>query len=125
MNEFLTQLAKLLPLLMEGAVNTVSIFFLTLVIAIPCGLIITLGSISRIPPLRWITNIYIWLFRGTPLMLQLFFMYFFIPIVTQQTVMLSNFTTAAITFGLNYAAYFAEINRGGIDRKSTRLNSSH
>jgi polar amino acid transport system permease protein len=114
MDNFGTYLSNLLPLLLKGAGSTISVFLITLASAIPIGLIITLGSISKIPPLRWIADLYIWVFRGTPLMLQLFFMYFFIPIVTNQHIMLDNFTTAAITFALNYAAYFAEIYRGGI-----------
>lgn len=114
MNDFVSYLNDLIPLLLEGAKSTIAIFFITLAIAIPLGLVFTLGSLSKAFPLRWLSNAYIWLFRGTPLMLQLFFMYFFIPIITNQSIMLSNFTTAAITFGLNYAAYFAEIYRGGI-----------
>ena len=107
-------LGILLPTLLLGARNTLLIFTLTLIFALPLGLVFTLASISKIPPLRWLSNTYIWIMRGTPLMLQLFFMYFFIPIVTKQGLMLSNLSTAAITFILNYAAYFAEIYRGGI-----------
>ena len=112
--EVVKYLSDLIPLLIVGAKNTLLVFAFTLAFAIPLGLPVTLASISKIPPLKWIANLYIWVFRGTPLMLQLFFFYFFIPIATNRTVMLSNFTTAAFTFVLNYAAYFAEIYRGGI-----------
>lgn len=105
----------LMPMLLLGARRTLLIFTITLVCALPLGLLFTLAKLSKIPPLRWFATAYIWLFRGTPLMLQLFFMYFFIPIVTKQWLMMSAFTTAAITFVLNYAAYFAEIYRGGIE----------
>ena len=107
-------LQSLLPLLLKGAQNTLLVFVITLAAGLPFGLVITMCSLSKFPPLRWFANFYIWLFRGTPLMLQLFFMYFFIPIITKQWIMLSNMSTAAITFVLNYAAYFAEIYRGGI-----------
>ena len=100
------------PILLQGAVVSLEIFVLTLLLSIPLGLPITLGSDSRIPPLRWICKVYIWIFRGTPLMLQLFFFYFFLPIFFG--IRMNAFTTAIVTFVLNYAAYFAEIYRGGI-----------
>lgn len=114
MSNFISELGIVFPLLMKGVGNTLAIFAFTLASAIPLGLIIMFGSLSKIAPIRWLSTAYIWLFRGTPLMLQLFFMYFFIPIVTNQMIVINNFWTAAITFGLNYAAYFAEIYRGGV-----------
>lgn len=120
MNQIFTQLAEtmnyvgvLMPTLLDGAWVTIKLFVLTLVLSLPLGLPFTLGSNSRIAPFRWISKIYIWIFRGTPLILQLFFFYFFIPISTG--IMLDPFTTAVITFVLNYSAYFAEIYRGGIE----------
>ena len=101
------------PILLQGAVVSLEIFVLTLLLSIPLGLPITLGSDSRIPPLRWICKVYIWIFRGTPLMLQLFFFYFFLPIFFG--IRMNAFTTAIVTFVLNYAAYFAEIYRSGIE----------
>jgi len=103
---------------LQGAVITLEIFVLTLVLSLPLGLPFALGSNSRIPPIRWICKTYVWIFRGTPLMLQLFFFYFFLPIFTNSlhmNILLDGFTTAIITFVLNYAAYFAEIFRGGIE----------
>ena len=76
------------------------------------GLPVALGSMSKIKPIRWLSRVYVWLFRGTPLILQLYFFYFFIPIATG--VKLDSFPTAAITFVLNYAAYLSEIYRAGI-----------
>lgn len=120
MNQIFLQLAEtmnyvgvLMPSLMEGAWVTVKLFTFTLVLSLPLGLPIALGSNSKFAIFRWISKAYIWVFRGTPLMLQLFFFYFYIPIVTD--LRLDAFTTAVITFVLNYAAYLAEIYRGGIE----------
>ena len=120
MNEFLTNAAEtleyvgiLLPSLLQGALVTVELFALTLLLSIPLGLPFALGSNSRFFPIRWICKAYIWVFRGTPLMLQLFFFYFFLPITLGIT--LDSFTTAVVTFVLNYAAYLAEIYRAGIE----------
>lgn len=101
------------PSLMSGLWVTLKLFFLTLLFSIPLGLPFALGSNSRIYPIRWFCKTYIWVFRGTPLMLQLFFFYFFLPIT--MGIMFEPFTTAVITFVLNYAAYLAEIYRAGIE----------
>ncbi|QIB70802.1 amino acid ABC transporter permease [Aminipila butyrica] len=103
----------LMPTLLQGAWVTVKLFAFTLILALPLGLPFALGSNSKFAPFRWISKTYIWIFRGTPLMLQLFFFYFYIPIVMD--VRLDAFTTAVITFVLNYASYLAEIYRGGIE----------
>ena len=72
-----------------------------------------MGSESRLLPIRWFCRFYVFVFRGTPLMLQLFFVYFIIPIYTG--IMLDAMTSSMITFVLNYAAYLSEIYRGGIN----------
>ena len=120
MQEFFTQAADtlsyvglLMPSLLQGALVTVRLFVWTLLLSIPLGLPFALGSNSRFFPVRWLCKGYIWIFRGTPLMLQLFFFYFFLPITLNIT--LDEFTTAVVTFVLNYAAYFAEIYRAGIE----------
>ena len=107
------RIGEFLPFMLEGAVTTVEIFILTLVISLPLGLPIALGSNSRFKPLSFLCKIYVWLFRGTPLMLQLWFFYFLFPF--QFGITLDAFTTIVITYVLNYAAYFAEIYRGGIN----------
>lgn len=81
--------------------------------SLPLGLPIALGSNSRIKPLSWLCKIYVWIFRGTPLLLQLFFFYFFFPLVLN--IQMNVFFTVVLTYVLNYAAYFAEIYRGGIN----------
>ncbi len=120
MNEFIASLQEnlsyvgvLMPSLLMGAWYTVKLFFVTLVLSLPLGLPFALGGNSRFRVFRFISKTYIWIFRGTPLLLQLFFFYFFIPITFG--IRFSPFTTAALTFVLNYAAYFAEIYRGGIN----------
>ena len=108
-------IVTLLPALLEGAIVTVKVFVLTLLFALPLGLPFALGSNCKIAPVRWLCSTYVWLFRGTPLMLQLFFFYYFMPLVTGTLFRLDRFETAVLTFSLNYAAYFAEIYRAGIE----------
>ena len=104
---------EFLPFMLQGAVVTIELFALTIVISLPLGLPIALGSNSRIKPLSIICKIYVWIFRGTPLLLQLFFFYFFFPLVLN--IQMNAFVTVVLTYVLNYAAYFAEIYRGGIN----------
>ena len=112
-NFFMSAGKEFLPFMLEGTVLTVELFILTLAIALPLGLPVALGSNSRIKPLSWLCKVYVWIFRGTPLLLQLFFFYFFFPIVLD--IRLDVFFTVVLTYVLNYAAYFSEIYRGGIN----------
>lgn len=96
----------------DGLGVTLGLFALTLLFSIPLGLIISLGAISRFKPLSWLVKFYIWLLRGTPLLLQLLFVYFGLPLLFGLNI--DNFAAAVIAFVLNYAAYFAEIFRAGI-----------
>ena len=107
------KLMEFLPFMLQGAVVTIELFALMIVISLPLGLPIALGSNSRIKPLSIICKIYVWIFRGTPLLLQLFFFYFFFPLVLN--IQMNAFVTVVLTYVLNYAAYFAEIYRGGIN----------
>ena len=107
----LSYIALLMPALMQGLWQTLKIFALTLIFSLPLGLVFTLGSISRVLPLRWLARAYIWIFRGTPLMLQLFFVYYGLPFLG---LTFDRFPAAVLTFVLNYAAYFAEIYRAGV-----------
>ncbi len=111
----------LMPSLLSGTAMTLKVFFLTLILSLPLGLPFALAAISRLRPLRFVSKTYIWVFRGTPLMLQLFFVYYGLPILAQQIgpqwadlLRMDNVTAAVVTFTLNYAAYFAEIYRAGI-----------
>lgn len=107
------RIGEFLPFMLEGSVTTVQVFVLTLVLSLPLGLPIALGSNSRSKPLSFLCKIYVWIFRGTPLMLQLWFFYFFFPF--NFGIVLDAMATAVLTYVLNYAAYFAEIYRGGIN----------
>jgi len=98
---------------MEGLGTTLGLFALTLLISLPLGLLICSMRMSRILPVRWVAELYILIFRGTPLMLQLIFFFMGLPLLFPGWVM-GRFTAAVVAFGLNYAAYFAEIFRGGI-----------
>ncbi len=99
--------------MLKGTITTVEIFVLTLAISLPLGLPVALGSNSKIKPISWLCKGYVWLFRGTPLLLQLFFFYFFFPIVLN--IQMNVFITVLLAFVLNYGSYFAEIYRGGIN----------
>ncbi len=97
--------------MLEGAEITLSLFFITLALSLPLGFFAALLRISKITPIRWIMEFYVWLMRGTPLMLQLLFVYFALPMVG---ILLPGIAAALLAFILNYAAYFAEIFRSGI-----------
>lgn len=98
-------------LMLEGTQVTLEIFFITLLLALPIGLLASLARLSKFRPLSLLMEFYIWLMRGTPLMLQLLFVYFALPMIG---VMLPDIAAALLAFTLNYAAYFAEIFRAGI-----------
>ena len=100
--------------MLDGTVVTLQMFFITIVLSLPLGLLLSLARISRFPFLKKPVGVYIWLFRGTPLMLQLLFIYFGLPFVPYIGVRLDDFPAAVVAFVLNYAAYFAEIFRAGI-----------
>lgn len=100
--------------LTSGFILNLEIFIVTLLLALPLGLIITFCSMSRFRPLKWITKVFIWVIRGTPLMLQLFVV-LYAPGLLFGIPMSSRFTAAIIAFVINYAAYFSEIYRGGIE----------
>ena len=100
--------------LAEGSLVTLRLFFITLALAVPFGLALALARISRFRTLSGLVNGYIWLMRGTPLMLQLLFIYFALPFVPVVGIRLPDFPAAIVAFALNYAAYFAEIFRAGI-----------
>ena len=99
--------------LLEGLVVTLEIFALTLLFALPLGLLISFGSMSRCTPLRAVVKTIVWIIRGTPLMLQILVV-FYGPGLLFALPLLPRFTAAVVTFVINYACYFSEIYRGGI-----------
>lgn len=105
------KLINMIVPMLEGAEITLQIFAVTLVLSLPLGIIFSLARISSFKILRYLTEIYIWLMRGTPLMLQLLFVYFALPLIG---IRLPDMAAALLAFVLNYAAYYAEIFRAGI-----------
>ena len=99
--------------LLEGMGTTLKLFFLTLLFALPLGLIISFGSMSRFAPLRWLIQTVVWIIRGSPLMIQIL-MIFYGPGLLFGLPLLPRFTAALVAFVVNYACYFSEIYRGGI-----------
>lgn len=99
--------------LMTGMAVTLKLFFLTLLIALPLGLVISMGSMSRFPPLRWLVKTVVWIVRGSPLMIQIMII-FYGPGLIFGLPLLPRFTAALVAFSVNYACYFSEIYRGGI-----------
>ena len=93
------------------------LFGITLIAALPIGLILSFGSMSKFKPLKWLSRTFVWIIRGTPLMLQLFVV-LYAPGLLFSMPMSSRFTAAIIAFVINYAAYFSEIYRGGIESVS-------
>ena len=104
-------LSKLIPVMLMGTTLTLKLFFCTLILALPLGVVFAVARLSRLKILNGFMQIYIWVFRGTPLLLQLFFIYFGLGIVGLQ---LDRFPAALLAFVLNYSAYLAEIYRSGI-----------
>jgi polar amino acid transport system permease protein len=100
--------------LLEGFLQNCYLFGATLLLALPLGLVISMGSMSKFKPLKFITKAFVWVIRGTPLMLQLFVV-FYVPGLVFGTPMKSRMTAALIAFVINYSAYFSEIYRGGIE----------
>jgi len=105
---------SLLGPLAQGALVTLKLFFITVALALPLGLLLALARVSHLRALSTAVNGYIWLMRGTPLMLQMLFIYFALPFVPVIGVRLPDFPSAVVAFTLNYAAYFAEIFLAGI-----------
>lgn len=104
--------------LLGGFLGTIKLFILTLVFALPLGLLISFGSMKHFAPLRYPVKFIIWIIRGTPLMLQLLIIYYGPGIILHQNIWGSGdsgrFIAALVAFVINHACYFSEIYRGGI-----------
>ena len=126
------QILKVTGILLQNLIPTLKILGFTLLFSIPLGLIVATLKMCRFKPISWLTNIYILIMRGTPLMLQIILVYYALPFLKQASVGTGNFieqmlggldiasesfmfSMVIIAFVLNYAAYFAEIFRGGIE----------
>ena len=102
--------------MLEGAQTTVLLFLIAIVVSIPLGFLLTLAVRSSIKPLSWLAQYYIYVMRGTPLLLQLLVITFGLPMipVIGEYLIFDRFVAACLGFIMNYAAYFAEIFRGGL-----------
>ena len=118
METFLNQLPIVLNSLNVGFIQTLRLFFVTLLGAIPLGLVIAFGSMSRFKPLSAFTRLLVWIIRGSPLMIQLLIIYYFPGLVLHNPIWgggeSGRFLAASVAFIINYACYFSEIYRGGI-----------
>ncbi|MDO4466333.1 MAG: amino acid ABC transporter permease [Bacillota bacterium] len=118
METFMQQLPTVLHALNIGFIQTLKLFIVTLLGAIPLGLLISFGSSSRIKPISGFFKLMIWIIRGTPLMLQLLIIYYFPGLVLHNNIWggseLGRFLASCLAFIINYACYFSEIFRGGI-----------
>ena len=122
MLEYFGQISQQMPIVLsalnEGFMQTLRLFFVTLLGSLPLGLVIACGSMSRFWPVRLLTRMFVGIIRGTPLMIQLLVFYYFPGLVLKTNIWGSGeagrFTAAAIGVIINYACYFSEIYRGGI-----------
>ncbi len=106
--------AQIIADLASGFVATIEIFILTLVFALPLGLLIAFGSMSKFKPLKYFIKGFVWIIRGSPLMLQIIII-FYIPPMLFNVNLLDRFPAVIVAFVINYACYFSEIFRGGIE----------
>lgn len=112
--ELIDYLLKITPVIANGLGVTVSLFLIVLVLSLPAGILAALLRLSPIGIVRKIMALYVYVMRGTPLMLQILFIYYGLPFIPYIGVQLDDTTAAVISFVLNYAAYLCEIFRGGI-----------
>lgn len=105
---------SIIPQMLLGTVDTLRLFFITIVLAIPLGILLAFCRVSSFKILRNVVAAYVYVLRGTPLMLQLLFVYFGLPFIPVIGVRLDDFPAAVLAFVLNYGAYFCEIFRAGI-----------
>ena len=119
MDTFFDQLPIVLHSLNIGFLSTLELFFVTLLGALPLGLLICFGTRSKCAPLRAVLKIFIWIIRGTPLMIQLLIIYYFPGLVLGNAIWggdeIGRFIASSVAFIINYACYFSEIYRGGIE----------
>ena len=107
----MSYISQVLPSLLDSAAVTLQVFCIVIVLSIPIGAILAFLMQIKFKPLQWLLTLYVWIMRGTPLLLQLIFFYYVLPSVG---VVMDRMPAAILAFTLNYAAYFAEIFRGGI-----------
>lgn len=123
LNTLINYFFTLLPQVLEGLKVTLELFILTLILSIPLGIVVALGRLSKIKIINKITSCYILIMRGTPLLLQIVFIFFGLP---NLNIVIDRFPAAILAFTLNYGAYFGEIFRAGISSvDSGQYEASH
>ncbi|HEP1820107.1 TPA: amino acid ABC transporter permease [Streptococcus suis] len=103
---------EVLPSLLNGAVVSLQVFFLVLILSLPLGAVLAFLMQIKFKPLQWLLHFYVLIMRGTPLLLQLIFVYYVLPSIG---ITFDRMPAVILAFTLNYAAYFSEIFRGGIE----------
>ena len=121
LKDILNYTATLMPQVIVGLKSTLEIFTLTLALSIPLGIIVALGRLSKIKIINKITSCYVLIMRGTPLLLQIVFIFFGLP---NLNIVIDRFPAAIIAFTLNYGAYFGEIFRAGISSVDVGQNEA-
>ncbi len=121
LKDILNYIATLMPQVIVGLKSTLEIFTLTLALSIPLGFIVALGRLSKIKIINKITSFYVLIMRGTPLLLQIVFIFFGLP---NLNIVIDRFPAAIIAFTLNYGAYFGEIFRAGISSVDVGQNEA-
>lgn len=111
----MNQFTNVTQQLLNGFGENSFIFIITLIVALPLGFIVSFGSRSKFLPLKFLTKALVWVVRGTPLMLQLFVVFYVPPLLSNGNFNFSRMNAALIAFIINYSAYFSEIFRGGIE----------
>lgn len=114
LTRILNELPSVTLTLLGGFSKSIEIFLITLILALPLGLLITFGSMSKIKPIKWFFKTFVWVIRGTPLMLQIIVV-FYGPGLLWDADALPRLTAVLIAFVINYACYFSEIYRAGIE----------
>ncbi len=118
MQQFMEQLPIVVHALNVGFLQTLKLFFITLIGAVPLGLLISFGTQSKFAPIRVVLKVFIWIIRGTPLMIQLLIIFYFPGLVLGNNIWGGDepgrFAASAVAFIINYACYFSEIFRGGM-----------
>ena len=121
LKEILNYTTTLMPQVIVGLKATLEIFALTLVLSIPLGILVALGRLSKVKVINKITSCYVLIMRGTPLLLQIVFIFFGLP---NLNIVIDRFPAAIIAFTLNYGAYFGEIFRAGISSVDVGQNEA-
>ena len=121
LKDILNYIATLMPQVIVGLKSTLEIFTLTIALSIPLGFIVALGRLSKIKIINKITSFYVLIMRGTPLLLQIVFIFFGLP---NLNIVIDRFPAAIIAFTLNYGAYFGEIFRAGISSVDVGQNEA-